>query len=54
MSLLQTIDQLTAGVVDASSKTALRPVLEAELLKLGNKEEDVASALDEFYKRTLQ
>lgn len=50
------INHMTQSIKDAAAKPALRPVLEAELLKLGNSVESVNEALDEFFgtKATLQ
>lgn len=50
----ETIKQLTANVRDLQSKPLLRPVLEAELLKLKYNEEEVTTALDKTFKVTLQ
>lgn len=50
----ETIDYLTASVRDLPGKPLLRPVLEAELLKLGYSPDEVNPALDEAFKVTVQ
>ncbi len=48
------VRQLTVNIRDLSNKPMLRPVLEAELLKMDFNKEDVAAALNETFKVTLQ
>lgn len=49
-----TIDHLTQDVADARHKPALRPVMEAELMRSGYSVEAVQDALDKFYEVKTQ
>lgn len=49
-----TVAKLTTNIKDLRSKPALRPVLEAELLKMNYAQEEVAEVLDDTFKVTLQ
>ena len=50
----ETIKQLTVNIRDLQAKPALRPVLEAELLKMSYTEQEIKPALDNVFKVTLQ
>ncbi len=54
MTINDRISFLTADVQDAQHKPQLRHVLEAELLKAGHDEPSVTSALDAYFKVTVQ
>lgn len=53
MTTLETARHLTANIKDISAKLHLRPVLEAELMKLGHSAEDVKVGLDKLFKVTV-
>lgn len=50
----ETVAKLTSTIKDAAHKPLLRPVLEAELLKMRYEPEDVKEVLDRFYQVTVQ
>ena len=54
LSINECVDRMTANVRDIQAKPALRPVIAAELLKLGFDAESVETALNKTFKVTLQ
>lgn len=53
MNTLEMARHLTKNIKPIEAKPHLRPVLEAELLKLGHTEEDVKKSLDTLFKVTV-
>lgn len=54
LSITECVNKLTVNVRDLAHKPNLRPVLTAELLKLGYEADSVEAKLNEVFKVTLQ